>query len=152
MTDLPAVRPHRGGRIALTALLLLTAGISVVVDWNDSHIFNEHWPPHAVFHDVVLLGFLSILCIGAVYLLWRRSAEPNVALATATAIPVAFWGMFFIATLVPGSSPTTHPGEPPPASFAGWAIYPNMVVATIALPWALASYITGRVKPAAPHS
>jgi hypothetical protein len=39
----------RGGRVLGRSLLTLanviTAAAPLVADWNDSHIFNEQWPP-----------------------------------------------------------------------------------------------------------
>ena len=103
------------GKLLLSNLLLGGAVVSVLVDWNDSHIFNPTWHPHAVFHDVVLLGFLSLASLWALWLLWRRSAEPKVALLTAASVPVFFWGMFPIAWAVPGSSPSAAWDQNPPA-------------------------------------
>ena len=103
------------GKSLLTFLLVAGAVVSVAVDWNASHIFNPDWHPHAVFHDVVLLGFLCLTSGWATWLLWRRTAEPRVALLTAASVPVFFWGMFPVAWAVPGSSPSAEWGGDAPA-------------------------------------
>ena len=103
------------GKLLLSFLLIGGAVVSVLVDWNESHLKNPTWHPHAVFHDVVLLGFLSLASLWALGLLWRRSAEPRVALLTAASVPVFFWGMFPVAWAVPGSSPSASWDQNPPA-------------------------------------
>ena len=103
------------GKSLLSFLLVGGAAVSVAVDANDSHLFNPSWHPHAVFHDVVLLGYLSLASVWALWLLWRRSAEPRVALLTAASVPAFFWGMFPVAWAFPGSSPAAEWGGDAPA-------------------------------------
>lgn len=140
-------RPRAAGRWLLSALTVLTAVVSVGVDANASHLFNEDWPPHAVFHDVVLLGFLSALAIVGLWLLWRLSAEPNVSLAVAALIPALFWAMFFVAAFFPGSSPAAHVDEPPPVPI-GTLGYPNMLIAMVVVPLSGLGYLLGRERTA----
>ena len=146
------MKRHAVGKLLLTRLLVATALVSDVVDWNESHLFNPDWPPHAIFHDVVLLGFLTAeggesqaLALKArerftfmggvgVWLVWRRALEPNLGLFIAMLIPCAFWAMFFIAAAFPGSSPAAHTNEPPPATLSSIPIYPNMAIATTIVP------------------
>ncbi|MCP6758379.1 MAG: hypothetical protein NHB32_06270 [Fischerella sp. CENA71] len=119
------------GRILLSVVIINTAVVSVAVDWNASHIFNPTWVPHARFHDVVMLWLLSSLSAIALWLLWRRSAEPQVSITVATLVPMLFWLPFFFTTLlVPGTSLNALPDEPLPV-IAGITIYPNVVIATI---------------------
>lgn len=118
-------------RILLSVVIVNTAVVSVAVDWNASHIFNPTWVPHARFHDVVMLWLLSSLSVIALWLLWRRSAEPQVSTIIATLVPMLFWAPFFFTTLlVPGTSLSASPDEPLPV-IAGITIYPNVVIATI---------------------
>ncbi|BCL38712.1 DUF6640 family protein [Nostoc sp. MS1] len=118
-------------RILLSVVIVNTAVVSVAVDWNATHIFNPTWVPHARFHDVVMLWLLSSLSAIALWLLWRRSAEPQVSFAIATLVPMLFWFPFFFTTLlVPGTSLIAIPNEPLP-TLAGIPIYPNVAIATV---------------------
>ena len=47
---------RRTGRIVLTVALAATLLGPTVVDFNESHVFNEDWPPHARYHAVMLLA------------------------------------------------------------------------------------------------
>ena len=119
------------GRIVLTTVLVDTGLVSTIVDWNSSHLFNPTWPPHARFHDVAMLNLLNGVCILALWLMWRRSAEPEVGVRVAALIPIIFWGAFFYTTiLIPGTSLKATADEFVP-SLAGFPLYPNVIVASI---------------------
>ena len=74
----------------------------------------------------LLIGLIPLL----LWLLWRRSSEPEVAVKVTTAILILFWGSFYINLLIPGTSPAANLEELPP-SFLGIPLYPNMVIAAI---------------------
>ncbi len=119
------------GRIVLTTVLINTAVISTLVDWNSSHIFNPAWPAHARFHDIAMLHLLNGVCILALWLMWRRSPEPEIGIRVAALIPIIFWGAFFYTTfLVPGTSLKANPDESLPI-IAGIPLYPNVIIAAI---------------------
>ena len=40
----------------------------------------------------------------ALWLLWRRSPDQDATVTVATAIPMAYWGPFFLAPFVPGTA------------------------------------------------
>ncbi|HYX49600.1 MAG TPA: DUF6640 family protein [Ktedonobacteraceae bacterium] len=92
------------GRLLISLAVLATALIPIRSDWNDSHIFSAQWSPHARFHGIVSIGMPVLLAPVALWLLWRRSADPNAAATVAALIPVAYWGPFFVALNVPGAS------------------------------------------------
>src|SRR5438045_8751785 len=92
------------GRLLISLAVLATAIIPIRSDWNDSHVFSVQWPPHARFHGIVSIGMPVLLAPVALWLLWRRSTDPGAAATVAALIPVAYWGPFFVALLVPGAA------------------------------------------------
>ncbi|MGF1520896.1 MAG: DUF6640 family protein [Leptolyngbyaceae cyanobacterium] len=121
-------------------MLISTAVVSVAVDWNDSHIFNADWEPHAKFHDVVMLHLLCGVCIIGLWLLWRRSPEPEIGARVAALIPTIFWAAFFYTTpLVPGTSLSADP-QATPMQILGIATYPNVLVAFVSIVLAVLGY------------
>ncbi len=56
-----------------------SAVIPIRSDGNASHIFSPHWSPHARFHGVVSMGMPALLAPASVFLLWRRSTDPETA-------------------------------------------------------------------------
>lgn len=128
------------GRILLSVVLVSTAVVSVAVDWNASHLFNPDWPPHARFHDVAMLNLLCGVCVLGLWLLWRRSPEPEIGARVAALIPVIFWSAFFYTTLlIPGTSLSASPEEIPP-QILGIPAYPNVIVALISVTLAAVGY------------
>ncbi len=101
------------GRILLTGALLSTLFGPISADWNDTHVFNAGWPPHAKFHSVVGLFVTSGFSLIGLWLLWRKSKDFLPQLLVATAVPVLAWGTFFLAVLVPGAGVEDHPGSLP---------------------------------------
>jgi hypothetical protein len=92
------------GRLLISLAALITAVAPFLADWNDSHLFSFQWSPHARFHGAVSLGMTSLLSALALWLLWRRSIDREAATTMAAMIPIAYWGSFFPAILVPGTA------------------------------------------------
>lgn len=98
------------GRLLISIAAVVTAVAPVRADWSDSHVFSSQWSPHARFHGVTYLGMAVTLAITALLLLWGRPPRRETT-AAAAMIPIAYWGPFFLAPLVPGTAleDTGHP-------------------------------------------
>jgi hypothetical protein len=94
---------RNSGRALLTATDVGTIIGPIAADWNDSHIFNQHWPSHARFHGIVALGTAAALSAYGVWRLWAPSPDREAGRDLAAAVPLAYWGSFFPAALVKGS-------------------------------------------------
>ena len=119
------------GRILLSTVVVISAVVPIIVDWNQSHVFNPEWVPHARFHDIMLLITFVGIGVVSLWLIWRQSAEPSVGIRAATLLQLFIWGSFYVAVFIPGASPAAFVNEPPPAQLAGLPLYPNMVIAII---------------------
>lgn len=116
------------GRCILSFVLATGALLSIAVDWNTSHLFNPTWPPHAVFHDWAMINLLNGISVCGLWLLWRKSPEPEIGVKIATLIPLIFWAAFFYTTtLLPNSSLMDAPTVILP-KVAGLTIYPNAAI------------------------
>jgi hypothetical protein len=94
---------REAGRGLLTLANLITVAAPVAADWNDSHIFNDRWPSHARFHGVVSLAMTGSLAGLNVWSLWSGTTDRRTSRLFAAAIPIAYWGAFFLAPLVSGT-------------------------------------------------
>src|SRR6266699_2053784 len=83
------MRPTYLGKMLISLANMITAVAPFLADWNDSHLFNERWTPHARFHGAVSLGMASSLSVVALWLLWRRSPDQDAAVTTAVLVPGA---------------------------------------------------------------
>ncbi len=92
------------GRLLLSLAAIITAVAPVLADWNESHIFSKQWSPHARFHGVAALCMALILSPMSLWLLWRRTPDPDTAATVAALVPISYWGPFFIAAAVPGTA------------------------------------------------
>jgi tryptophan-rich sensory protein len=117
----------------MTLVLLAGAVSSFLLDWSANHLLNPAWHPHARFHGALLLFLLAGVSATGVWLLWRRSKEPEVAFKVAGLISLSFWTpLFYISSVLPGSTPWA--GDPSALPhWAGRVVYPNMVVAGLFL-------------------
>ena len=121
------------GKLLMTFVLVTQAVLGFLLDWSPNHLLNPAWHPHARFHGALLLFLLAGSSGTCLWLLWRKSREPRVALITSAAISSAFWmPFFFVTTLLPGS--TLWAGDPSSIPhIAGHRYFPNVVVAALFL-------------------
>jgi hypothetical protein len=75
----------------------------------------QTWPPHALFHDAAMFLLLDGVTLICLWLLFRRSREPEIAARVTTLLVMAYWTPFFyITTVYPQASlaPTSPVGHP----------------------------------------
>ena len=91
------------------AFVGITAGIGgYIADWNETHVYNARWPPHAKFHNGQTLSMGAILGASSLYYLFRKPASHAVeqdSLYTATLLASMNWIAQLSAVLYPGSLP-----------------------------------------------
>jgi hypothetical protein len=133
-------------RLLLTFILLTQAILGFALDWTPNHLLNPLWHPHARFHGALLLFLLAGVSITGIWLLWRPSKEPEVAIKVAALISFSFWTPFFYITfLLPGS--TLWAGDPTAIPhIASQVFYPNVVVAGIFILLTAAAWFLKRAK------
>ena len=129
------------GKALISSAIVLSAVVSTGIDLSfgdTAHVHNPAWHPHAIFHDVVmflLLDFMGIVCL---WLLWRKSREPEVGVRVAALLMVGFWSPFYyVTTLVPAASLAATPENVSNGAFVvSWAPFPlyiNVLVGTFLL-------------------
>ena len=135
-------------RALLSGLLIVSTAASFLLDWKPNHLLNPAWHPHARFHGGLLLFTLAGVSLTALWLLWRRSREPVVAIRAATLLLLAYWTpLFYVNSLVPGSSLWAGPvGQEP--RWGETIVYPNLIVAGIFVLLAIAAALVAREGPA----
>jgi hypothetical protein len=113
----------------MTMVLAVGAIASFALDWSSNHLLNPQWHAHARFHGALLLFFLAGASSVAIWLLWRRSKEPEVAFKVAAFLSISYWTpLFYVPFLLPSSSWWAGaPGAEP--RVWGHVVYPNLVVA-----------------------
>jgi hypothetical protein len=67
----------------VTFVAVVTSFLAYVFDWNETHVFNPRWPPHAKFHNAQTLLLGSLLGLSSLLFLWRFHSV-NAAIITAS--------------------------------------------------------------------
>ena len=96
------------GRALLALVAVITCAGGYVFDWNETHIYNPRWPPHAKFHNGQTMSTGLLLGISALYYLFRPTvsrAMERESLYTATLLTSLNWVAQLSAALYPGSLP-----------------------------------------------
>jgi len=115
-------------RVLLSFVLGGGSVMSFALDWSANHLLNPLWHPHAKFHGAVLLFLFAGVAGTALWLIWRDSREPKVAITAAAALSASYWTpLFYVPFLLPGASWWAGiPGHEP--HILGVLIYPNLLV------------------------
>jgi len=120
-----------GLRILLTFVLAATTVASFILDWRANHLLNPLWHPHARFHGALLLFMLAGVSATGIWLLCRKSPEPEVAIRTAALLNLAFWTpLFYVTTVLPSATSWAGSPETDPRLHGSW-ITPNLEVAAV---------------------
>jgi len=60
------------GLLLLTAANLFQVIGAYAADWNETHIYNRNWPPHAKFHNAQTMAMAVVLAVASLYFVWRK--------------------------------------------------------------------------------
>ncbi|KAI5861318.1 hypothetical protein GGS23DRAFT_146057 [Durotheca rogersii] len=96
------------GRVLLTVDALGMAIGTVVADcFNETHMFNPRWPPHAKFHNVQTVLLAEMLAALTLYYTWRRARTAELRrehLFGAAWAGSAYWAAGLLSILPPGTA------------------------------------------------
>ena len=95
----------------LISLSAVGTGFGVfIADWNESHIYNPAWPPHAKFHNAQTMSMGVALGLVVLFYLWKP-AQTRASLVTA-AVVASIYGLTQLSVaLYPGVASVDPPGE-----------------------------------------
>ena len=103
-SEYPSSHPYmdrmRLGKWMMTFVLAAQAVLGFVLDWAPNHLLNPQWHGHARFHGGLLLFMVGGVSATGIWLLWRKSKEPEVAIRVAGLISISFWTPFFYVTFL----------------------------------------------------
>lgn len=95
-------------RIVLTAVGLITSVGGYLADWNETHVLNPKWPPHAKFHNGQTMSTGLALGVLTWYFTWRKTNTSTTSgtldnLFIATTMASLYWATQLSAILYPGT-------------------------------------------------
>lgn len=81
-----------------------------VFDFNETHIYNASWPPHAKFHNAQTMSSGVVLSAATLVNLWRPGSG-RVGLDAAALSASVYWVSLLSAFLYPGTASVDPPGK-----------------------------------------
>jgi hypothetical protein len=97
------------GKVLISATALATMIGPYVFDFNETHIFNDQWPPHAKFHNAQTMSSGVALSLATLYHLWHP-ARSRGSLDSAAITASIYWISQLSARLYPGTASVDPPG------------------------------------------
>ncbi len=91
-------------RILFTIIALTIPIGSFFADYNATHIFNPHWPPHAKFHGGQTLSMSVLLGLMTMVFAWRKTGDRVSAVIATTGFAALYWISQGAAILYPGTA------------------------------------------------
>jgi hypothetical protein len=92
------------GKLILTLTSTWSAAGSYVFDWNDTHIYNPEWTPHAKFHNAQSMSMGVFMGVPALCALWGRGTWDTRALNAVAVSASGYWITQLSAALYPGTA------------------------------------------------
>src|ERR1700751_1461256 len=89
------------GRVLLALVGATTSIGGYIADWNETHVYNPRWPPHAKFHNAQTLVLGSLLGLVTLYMLWGRGD-----LRSAVLVCSLYWVAMLGSLAYPGTALT----------------------------------------------
>ena len=81
------------GKFVISGVAAFTSVGAYLYDYNETHMFNPHWPPHAKFHDAQTISLGSLLGFLSLWALWRAPFEQGTRLRVATVLA----GLYYVS-------------------------------------------------------
>lgn len=108
------------GRVLFTLNALLTSFGPFLADWNETHIYNPRWPPHAKFHNGQTMSMGLLLGLATLYYTWAKTPKnveaEKTRLGTIVLLDSLYWVTQASGWFYPDSSfvdPEFDGGGPP---------------------------------------
>ncbi|MEV5720455.1 DUF6640 family protein [Amycolatopsis mediterranei] len=98
------------GKVLISASAMGTLVGSYVADWNETHIHNPTWPPHAKFHNAQTMSMGAALSLTALYHLWKPGRS-RASLDNAAVIASLYGITQLSAVFYPGTASVDPPRE-----------------------------------------
>jgi hypothetical protein len=77
---------------------------SFLADYNETHIFNPNWPPHAKFHGGQTLSMSVLLGLMTIVFAWRKTDDRTSAVIATSGFAALYWISQGAAILYPGTA------------------------------------------------
>jgi len=98
------------GKVLISATAVAQMVGPYVFDFNETHIYNDSWPPHAKFHNAQTMSSGVALSIATLANLWRPGSG-RVGIDAAAFVASTYWVSQLSAFFYPGTASVDPPGD-----------------------------------------
>jgi uncharacterized protein DUF6640 len=98
------------GKVLISLSAVGTMVGAYIADWNETHIHNPLWPPHAKFHNAQTMSMGTALGLATLYHLWKPGRS-RASLDSATIIASLYGITQLSAVFYPETASVDPPGE-----------------------------------------
>ena len=92
------------GKVLTSMAALVPAVGAFVADWNETHVFNPRWPPHAKFHNAQTITLAVVSAGLSLWETWRPGPTDRSRLRWAATTGGLFWLTQAPAIFFPGTA------------------------------------------------
>jgi len=104
----PKFSPPLLGLIILSINPLAMSFGAFIADFNETHVLNPTWPPHARFHNGQTMSMSVFLCVATLFFVWRTRSLPTFARQKDSLLAALIIGSAYTVT---GLSAEWYPGS-----------------------------------------
>ena len=138
----------RIGAWIITLVALLTIFGPFLADWNETHIYNPRWTPHAKYHNAQTMAFGPVLGVLALYFLWgRRGGDERSNVSLAILFASLYYATQLLAFLFPGVAafdPEFTADAPTLLGLPGQLVMDIIIFALLGIAYLLEQRLNGR--------
>jgi len=133
------------GKVLISSAALFPSIGAFLADWNETHLFNPKWTPHAKFHDAQTITLAAEAAAISLWQLWgtgKKTGKQGFSrLRWATVFSSLFWLTLPPAILFPGTLLVDPDNPTQPKPIAGIPVNQVTGIAAVLLPLLIAGYI-----------
>ncbi|MET0635270.1 MAG: DUF6640 family protein [Chitinophagaceae bacterium] len=92
------------GKILISIVAIYSALGSYIFDWNQTHIYNPRWSPHAKFHNAQTMLLGTCLGLFALWTLWVYQGKKSDKIRFSVILAGLYWITQAGSILFPGTA------------------------------------------------
>lgn len=147
----PSTRHPRGaaphplpvGKVLTSVAAVLPVVGAFAADWNDTHVFNPRWPPHAKFHNAQTIT-LAVMAAGlSLWETWRPGPTDQSRLTWSAITGGLFWLTQTPAAFFPGSALVDQENPLQPTKLGPIPLNQVTITGAVVVPLILAGHTLG---------
>lgn len=128
------------GKVIISVVAVFPTVGAFVADWNETHVYNPTWPPHAKFHNAQTITLAVEATALSLWQLWKPGPDTHTRLRWASLLASLFFLTQIPAAYFPGSALVDDDNPVQPFDVLGVQVNQVTASAAVILPLLSAGY------------